>query len=82
MLTVLPDLFLIWKVQRQMIADIFALADALGVDMLRHNPQAQDMASVVEHFDLARRSPLPPPRRGAVNGYWHGQPGKPGLPAG
>ncbi len=25
MLTVLPDLFLIWKVQRQMIADIFAL---------------------------------------------------------
>lgn len=55
---------------------------ALGVDMLRLYPQAQDMASVVEHFDLARRSPLPPPRRGAVNGYWHGQPGKPGLPAG
>jgi hypothetical protein len=25
MLTVLPDLFLIWKVQRQMVADIFAL---------------------------------------------------------
>jgi hypothetical protein len=25
MLTVLPDLYLIWKVQRQMIADIFAL---------------------------------------------------------
>jgi collagenase-like PrtC family protease len=55
---------------------------ALGVDVLRLYPQAQDMASVVEHFDLARRSPLPPPRRGAVNGYWHGQPGKPGLPAG
>lgn len=55
---------------------------ALGVDMLRLYPQAEDMASVVEHFDLARRSPLPPPRRGAVNGYWHGQPGKPGLPPG
>lgn len=55
---------------------------ALGVDVLRLYPQARDMASVVEHFDLARRSPLPPPRRGAVNGYWHGQPGKPGLPAG
>lgn len=55
---------------------------ALGVDVLRLYPQAQDMASVVEHFDLARRSPLPPPRRGAVNGYWHGQPGKPGLPPG
>ena len=25
MLTVLPDLFLIWKIQRQMVADIFAL---------------------------------------------------------
>lgn len=55
---------------------------ALGIDVLRLYPQARDMASVVEHFDLARRSPLPPPRRGAVNGYWHGQPGKPGLPAG
>lgn len=55
---------------------------ALGVDVLRLYPQARDMASVVEHFDLARRSPLPPPRRGAVNGYWHGQPGKPGLPPG
>lgn len=55
---------------------------ALGADVLRLYPQAQDMASVVEHFDLARRSPLPPPRRGAVNGYWQGQPGKPGLPPG
>lgn len=55
---------------------------ALGVDLLRLYPQAQDMRAVVEHFDLARRSPQPPPRRGAVNGYWHGLPGKPGLPAG
>ncbi len=55
---------------------------ALGVGLLRLYPQAGDMREVVEHFDLARRSPQPPPRRGAVNGYWHGQPGKPGLPAG
>jgi hypothetical protein len=27
MLTVLPDLYLIWKTQRQMVADIFALYD-------------------------------------------------------
>jgi hypothetical protein len=27
MLTVLPDLYLIWKVQRQLVADIFALHD-------------------------------------------------------
>ena len=55
---------------------------ALGVGLLRLYPQATDMREVVEHFDLARRSPLAPPRRGAVNGYWHGLPGKPGLPPG
>jgi collagenase-like PrtC family protease len=55
---------------------------ALGVGVLRLYPQADGMKEVVEHFDLARRSPLPPPRLGAVNGYWLGQPGKPGLPAG
>ena len=55
---------------------------ALGVGVLRLYPQAAGMREVVEHFDLARRSPLPPPRLGAVNGYWNGQPGKPGLPAG
>ncbi|KFN47965.1 U32 family peptidase [Arenimonas metalli] len=55
---------------------------ALGVDILRLYPQAEGMRDVVAHFDLARRSPQPPPRRGAVNGYWRGQPGKPGLPAG
>jgi collagenase-like PrtC family protease len=54
----------------------------LGVGVLRLYPQAEGMQDVVEHFDLARRSPLPPPRLGAVNGYWLGQPGKPGLPAG
>lgn len=55
---------------------------ALGVGLLRLYPQAMGMREVVEHFDLARRSPLAPPRLGAVNGYWHGLPGKPGLPPG
>tara|TARA_R110002020_G_scaffold27170_41_gene87606 strand:- start:3081 stop:3959 length:879 start_codon:yes stop_codon:yes gene_type:complete len=55
---------------------------ALGVGLLRLYPQATGMREVVEHFDLARRSPLAPPRLGAVNGYWHGLPGKPGLPPG
>ncbi len=55
---------------------------ALGVGLLRLYPQAEGMREVVDHFDLARTSPLPPPRRGAVNGYWLGQPGKPGLPPG
>ena len=38
MLTVLPDIYLIWKVQRQMVADIFALhgrtAELTGTHML------------------------------------------------
>lgn len=54
----------------------------LGVGLLRLYPQIEGMREVVDHFDLARLSPTPPPRRGAVNGYWHGQPGKPGLPPG
>ncbi|MFA5590138.1 MAG: U32 family peptidase [Lysobacteraceae bacterium] len=48
---------------------------ALGVDVLRIYPQAQDGRAIVEHFDLARRCVEPPPRRGARNGYWHGGPG-------
>lgn len=55
---------------------------ALGAGVLRLYPQATGMREIVEHFDTARRSPLAPARRGAVNGYWHGLPGKPGLPAG
>ena len=55
---------------------------ALGVDVLRLYPQSEGMHEVVQHFDLVRGSTQPPPRRGAVNGYWHGQPGKPGLPPG
>ncbi|MFC5581822.1 U32 family peptidase [Rhodanobacter terrae] len=47
----------------------------LGVDVLRLYPQAEGMAEAVAHFHLARRSPVAPPRIGARNGYWHGEPG-------
>ena len=47
----------------------------LGVDVLRLYPQAEGMAEVVAHYHLARRSPMAPPRIGARNGYWHGEPG-------
>jgi len=47
----------------------------LGVDVLRLYPQAEGMADIVDHYHLVRRSPVPPPRIGARNGYWHGEPG-------
>ncbi|MEO5560048.1 MAG: U32 family peptidase [Dokdonella sp.] len=47
----------------------------LGVDILRLYPQDKGMAEVVAHFQLACRSPTVPPRVGARNGYWHGEPG-------
>lgn len=47
----------------------------LAVDVLRLYPQVNGMAEVVQHFDLARRSPTAAPRMGMRNGYWHGQPG-------
>ena len=47
----------------------------LGVDILRLYPQAEGMAEMVAHYHLARRSPVAPPRLGARNGYWHGEPG-------
>lgn len=47
----------------------------LGVDILRLYPQAEGMAEMVAHYHLARRSPVAPPRVGARNGYWHGEPG-------
>src|SRR3546814_3951036 len=49
----------------------------LGVDILRLYPQETGMADVVGHFDLARRSPKPPPRLGFRTGYWHGEQGMP-----
>lgn len=47
----------------------------LGVDVLRLYPQAEGMADVVAHFDLARHGGVAPPRIGLRNGYWHGEPG-------
>lgn len=50
-----------------------------GVGILRLSPQHEDMAAVVEHFHAMLRSPVPPPRLGARNGYWLGRPGKASL---
>ncbi len=54
---------------------------ACGVDILRLSPQAEEMPAIVDHFHRMLRSPVPPPRIGARNGYWHGQPGKASLAA-
>ncbi len=48
---------------------------ASGIDVLRLYPQAEGMAEIVRHFNLARCSPTPPPRMGARNNYWHGEAG-------
>ncbi|SOD51671.1 Collagenase-like protease, PrtC family [Pseudoxanthomonas wuyuanensis] len=54
---------------------------ACGVDILRIYPQADETADVVDHFHRMLRSPVPPPRLGARNGYWDGKPGKASLAA-
>lgn len=54
---------------------------ACGVNILRLYPQHEGMAEVVTHFHDMLRSPQPPPRLGARNGYWHGRPGKASLAA-
>ena len=46
----------------------------LGVDLLRLYPQATGMAEVIEYFEQASQSAVPPPRRGDDSGYWHGRP--------
>lgn len=46
-----------------------------GIEILRLYPQADGMYEIVRHFSCAIGSPIPPPRRGAVNGYWHGEAG-------
>ena len=48
---------------------------ALGVDILRLYPQADGMAAVVRHFDVARGHDTAPARLGERNGYWHGEAG-------
>ncbi|RDJ00710.1 U32 family peptidase [Dyella solisilvae] len=66
------------QIQGEEITDLgpeLATLRSLGVDVLRLYPQAEGMADIVAHFDLARRAPTAPPRIGARNGYWHGAPG-------
>jgi len=54
---------------------------ACGVGILRLSPQHDGMDEVVAHFHAMLCSPVPPPRLGARNGYWHGRPGKASLAA-
>lgn len=52
-----------------------------GIDVLRLYPQVEGMAGVVAHFRCAVDGTGAPPRMGARNGYWHGQPGMSNLSA-
>lgn len=66
------------QVQGEEITDIgpeLERVRELGIEVLRLYPQHDGMASIVAHFDLARRSPVPPPAIGHRNGYWHGEAG-------
>ncbi len=70
------------QVQGSEIIDMAPERDELiasGVDILRLSPQVEDMHAVVDHFHRMLRSPVAPPRLGARNGYWHGEPGKASL---
>lgn len=46
-----------------------------GIDVLRLYPQHEGMAQVVARFADAIAAGQAPPRLGARNGYWHGEPG-------
>ena len=48
---------------------------ALGINLLRLYPQADDMADVVAYFRRAVDGDDAQPRRGERNGYWHGDAG-------
>ncbi|MFC4527160.1 U32 family peptidase [Dyella halodurans] len=66
------------QVQGEQITDLgpeLPVLRELGIDILRLYPQAEGMQDVVAHYDLALRSPTPPPRIASRNGYWHGEPG-------
>lgn len=72
------------QVQGMEIIDMAPERDELiacGVDILRLSPQQAEMAEIVDHFHRMLRSPLPPPRLGARNGFWHGRAGKASLSA-
>ena len=67
------------------LVDSLGEMQALGVDVIRLSPQAQNMAGIVEVFDAARSQALAPQEALArlqplmpgpgCNGYWHGRPG-------
>lgn len=66
------------QVQGQEITDLapeMPTLRALGVDLLRIQPQADGMVDVLRHFQRALASPTPVPQFGYRNGYWHGEPG-------
>jgi collagenase-like PrtC family protease len=83
--------FLVLNGTQTQSARVYNLVDevgdmhALGVDVVRLSPQANDMQDVISLFDqarnraldprdaLARLAPLMP--GAACNGYWHGRPG-------
>lgn len=48
---------------------------ALGVRLLRIQPQAEGMDAVLHHFQRALQSPTPVPYLAHRSGYWHGQAG-------
>ncbi|WP_399682864.1 U32 family peptidase [Xenophilus sp.] len=48
---------------------------ALGVRLLRIQPQAEGMDDVLHHFQRALASPTPVPYLAHRSGYWHGQAG-------
>lgn len=52
---------------------------ALGVDVLRIVPQVTNTADAVLRYRAALDTGQAPPRAGAINGYWHGSAGKPGV---
>ena len=67
------------------LVDSLDAMQALGVDVIRLSPQAQNMTGIVALFDAARRRSLAPHEALArmqplmpgpgCNGYWHGRPG-------
>ena len=85
------DEFLVLNGTQTQSARVYNLVDelgdmqAMGVDIVRLSPQANDMQDVIALFDQARTRALAPhealarlaplmPAEGC-NGYWHGRPG-------
>ncbi|WP_372018080.1 U32 family peptidase [Pseudoxanthomonas sp. 10H] len=72
------------QVQGTEVVDMAPERDALaacGIGVLRISPQAEGTAEVVARFRAMLDAPEPPARVAALNGYWHGQPGRAALAA-